>query len=173
MQRRKFLIQSSSIAGALLLSAGRSALAHPVNRDLNLTALDKSHKQWHNLVTRREFYILFEEGTEPSGSSALNNVKEEGTFICAACYLPLFESETKYESYTGWPSFYQPITGRVDTSIDLKLIWPRTEYHCVRCGGHQGHLFDDGPKPTGLRYCNNGLALKFVSVDKALPPLRS
>ena len=105
-------------------------------------------------------------------SSHLNYIKKKGTFICSACYLPLFESETKYDSGTGWPSFYKPIEGRVDTKLDLKLIWPRTEYHCKRCGGHQGHVFEDGPEPTGLRYCNNGLALKFIPTDKPLPELR-
>ncbi len=172
MQRRQFLLQAGGVAGALMI-IGPGVLAHPVNKELNLSTLDKSDKQWRKLVSHREFHILFEDGTEPAGSSPLNKVKQEGTFICAACYLPLFESETKYESYTGWPSFYQPIEGRVDTSLDLKLIWPRTEYHCVRCGGHQGHVFEDGPAPTGLRYCNNGLALKFIPVDKPLPELRA
>jgi len=92
----------------------------------------------------------------------LNNEKRKGTFVCAGCELPLFESKTKYDSGTGWPSFYQGIAGRVETTVDQKLIYPRTEYHCARCGGHQGHVFDDGPKPTGLRYCNNGVALKFI-----------
>ena len=107
------------------------------------------------------------------GSSPLNHVKEDGTFICAACYLPLFEFDKKYESGTGWPSFYDAIAGRVGTKLDLKLIWPRKEYHCIRCGGHQGHIFEDGPQPTGLRYCNNGLALKFIPVDQPLPELRA
>ncbi len=171
MQRRQFLLKAGGVASALIV-LGPSILAHPVNKELNLTVLDKSDKEWRKLVSSREFHILFEDGTEPSGSSSLNKVKQEGTFICAACYLPLFESETKYESHTGWPSFYQPIVGRVETSLDLKLIWPRTEYHCIRCGGHQGHIFKDGPEPTGLRYCNNGLALKFIPVDKPLPKLR-
>ena len=172
MQRRQFILQAGGVTGALMV-LGPGILAHPVNKELNLTALDKSDKEWRKLLSSREFHILFEDGTEPSGSSPLNNVKQEGTFICAACYLPLFESETKYESYTGWPSFYQSIAGRVDTSLDLKLIWPRTEYHCIRCGGHQGHIFKDGPEPTGLRYCNNGLALQFIPVDKPLPELRA
>ncbi len=171
MQRRQFLFQAGSIAGSFLV-ASPALLAHTINNKLNLTRLDKSEEDWRKLVSKHEFHILFEEGTERAGSSPLNNVKEEGTFVCAACYLPLFESETKYDSGTGWPSFYQPIAGRVDTSLDLKLVWPRTEYHCIRCGGHQGHVFDDGPEPTGLRYCNNGLALKFIPEDKSLPELR-
>ncbi len=171
MQRRQFLFQAGGIAGVFLI-ASPALLAHAINKELNLTPLDKSEKDWHKLVSKQEFYILFDEGTERPNSSPLNKVKEAGTFICAACYLPLFESKTKYESGTGWPSFYQPIAGRVDTKIDLKLIWPRTEYHCIRCSGHQGHIFDDGPEPTGMRYCNNGLALKFIPDDKPLPELR-
>jgi peptide-methionine (R)-S-oxide reductase len=171
MQRRQFILQAGGVAGAFII-AGPNVFAHPINKELNLAPLDKSEKEWRNVVSKSEFHILFEEGTEPPGSSPLNKVKEDGTFICAACFLPLFESDTKYESGTGWPSFYRVIEGRVDTSVDLKLIWPRTEYHCIRCGGHQGHIFKDGPEPTGLRYCNNGLALKFIPVDKPLPELR-
>ncbi|MCG8378543.1 MAG: peptide-methionine (R)-S-oxide reductase MsrB [Proteobacteria bacterium] len=151
---------------------GPQVFAHEVNKQLNITPLKKSDKEWRKLVSGRQFDILFEEGTEPPGSSPLDKIYNEGTYICAACYLPLFESETKYDSGTGWPSFYQPIAGRVGTKLDLKLIWPRTEYHCVRCGGHQGHVFEDGPEPTGLRYCNNGLALNFIPADQSLPELR-
>jgi len=103
----------------------------------------------------------------------LNDEKRPGTFVCAACNLALFDAATKYESGTGWPSFYQPIEGRVETKRDWKLILPRTEYHCSRCEGHQGHLFGDGPAPTGQRYCNNGVALKFVPEGRRLPPLRT
>jgi peptide-methionine (R)-S-oxide reductase len=109
--------------------------------------------------------VLREEATERAGTSPLNSEKRNGHFACAGCDLPLFLSSAKYESGTGWPSFYAAIAGRVETRTDLKLILPRTEYHCARCGGHQGHVFDDGPKPTGLRYCNNGVALKFVRVS--------
>lgn len=171
MKRRQFIFQVGGLTGALLLT-GPAVLAHPINKNLNVTQLKKSDKEWSKLVTKDEFYILFEEGTEPAGSSSLNHVKEKGTFVCAACFLPLFESETKYESGTGWPSFFRPIEGRVDTKLDLKLILPRTEYHCIRCGGHQGHVFEDGPEPTGLRYCNNGLAIKFIPENESLPALR-
>lgn len=171
MKRRQFLLQATGITGALL-AGSHGLLAHPINLDVDLTPLDKPDNEWTKLISTQEFHILFEEGTEPAGSSPLNHVKEKGTFICAACFLPIFESETKYESGTGWPSFFRPIKGRVDTKIDLKLFWPRTEYHCIRCGGHQGHVFDDGPEPTGLRYCNNGLALKFIPENKPLPALR-
>ena len=114
----------------------------------------------------------FKEATEPAGTSSLNQEKREGTFICAACYLPLFESSAKYESGTGWPSFFQPVLGHLETKTDFKLILPRTEYHCARCGGHQGHVFKDGPQPTGQRYCNNGVALEFIPSGDPLPDLQ-
>ena len=171
MKRRQFLLQTGGLFGSLMV-CGPQLLAHPIDKDLTFSPLDKKDDEWRAVLSRAEFNILFEEGTEPPGSSPLNHVKEKGTFVCAACYLPLFESETKYESGTGWPSFYQAIEGLVGTKLDLKLIWPRTEYHCARCGGHQGHVFEDGPQPTGLRYCNNGLAIKFVPANQSLPELR-
>ena len=106
--------------------------------------------------------VLFEERTEPAFSSPLDKEKRQGTYVCAACYLPLFSSKAKFDSGTGWPSFYEPIKGRLATKRDYWLVVPRTEYHCIRCGGHQGHVFNDGPPPTGQRWCNNGVALKFV-----------
>ena len=135
--------------------------------------IKKPDVEWRELLSQESYAVLFREGTEPPGSSALNAEKREGTFICAACNQPLFESSTKYESGTGWPSFFDPIPGRVGTKTDFKLILPRTEYHCGRCGGHQGHVFKDGPEPTGQRYCNNGVALRFVPAGEELPPLRS
>ena len=135
--------------------------------------IKKPDVEWRELLSQESYAVLFREGTEPPGSSALNAEKREGTFICAACNQPLFESSTKYESGTGWPSFFDPIPGRVGTKTDFKLILPRTEYHCGRCGGHQGHVFKDGPQPTGQRYCNNGVALRFVPAGEELPPLRS
>ena len=124
----------------------------------NLTAAE-----WEGRLTDLEFYVLREEGTERPGTSPLNNEKREGTFVCAGCALPLFKSETKYDSGTGWPSFFQPIDDAVETKVDRKLFMARTEYHCSRCGGNQGHVFKDGPRPTGLRYCNNGVALNFIA----------
>ena len=132
----------------------------------------KSHSAWRDLVAPEAYGVLFEEGTERPGSSALNTEKRPGTFVCAACHTPLFIADAKYESGTGWPSFFRPIEGNVETKRDFKLLLPRTEYHCVRCGGHQGHVFGDGPAPTGQRYCNNGVALRFVPEGEPLPPVR-
>jgi len=121
-----------------------------------------SKDEWKSRLSPESYYILREEGTERAFSSELNNEKRKGVFHCAGCDLPLFLSDKKYDSGTGWPSFWDSIEGSVATKVDFKLIVPRTEYHCSRCGGHQGHVFSDGPLPTGKRYCNNGLALRFV-----------
>jgi peptide-methionine (R)-S-oxide reductase len=135
--------------------------------------LSTPRADWREILPPQCHQVLFEEGTEPPRSSPLNQEKRSGTFICAACHLPLFSSEAKFESGTGWPSFNQPFPGHIATKKDFKLIWPRTEYHCARCGGHQGHVFPDGPAPTGQRWCNNGVALVFVPEGKELPPLRA
>jgi peptide-methionine (R)-S-oxide reductase len=127
--------------------------------------------QWKQLLPAESYRVLFEEATERAGTSPLNQEKRAGTFVCAACHQPLFDAGTKFESGTGWPSFWQPLPGAVATKRDFLLFWPRTEYHCARCGGHQGHVFDDGPEPTGQRYCNNGVALRFVPDGEPLPEL--
>lgn len=134
--------------------------------------LNKPATEWRETLAPEQYEVLFKEGTERPFSHELNGEKREGTFICAACRLPLFSSQAKFDSGTGWPSFTSPIEGHVEKKTDFKLIVPRTEYHCARCGGHQGHVFNDGPRPTGQRWCNNGFALEFVPDGEPLPDLR-
>jgi peptide-methionine (R)-S-oxide reductase len=155
---------SAWLAATGLLGTARAAPPMP---------LKKSEQEWKKLLSPAAYDVLFEHGTERSGSSAFNAEKRAGTYVCAACFLPLFDAAHKYESGTGWPSFWQALPDAVATSRDFKLILPRTEYHCVRCGGHQGHVFDDGPPPSGKRFCNNGVALAFVAQGQPLPALRT
>ena len=166
MTRKRFLTMLLGVIVAPFLGPVRA-----VGR--SIAKLDKPLSEWRRLLPNAAYAVLFEEATEPPRSSPLNQEKRPGTFICAACYLPLFDSATKYESRTGWPSFSAPIEGRLATKRDWKLIFPRTEYHCIRCGGHQGHLFKDGPPPTGQRWCNNGVALNFVPAGEPMPALRT
>jgi len=138
-----------------------------------VSKLEKSKAEWRKLLSTEAYAVLFEERTEAPFTSPLDREKRQGIYVCAACSLPLFSSNAKFDSGTGWPSFSQPLEGRVATKRDYWLILPRTEYHCIRCGGHQGHVFDDGPPPTGQRWCNNGVALKFVAEGEPLPQLRT
>jgi len=123
-------------------------------------------EEWRRRLSPEQYYVLRAHGTERAGSSPLDREKRVGTFVCAGCDLPLFSSETKFDSGTGWPSFYAPLEDAIGTSEDRSLFVTRTEVHCRRCGGHLGHVFEDGPPPTGLRYCMNGVALKFVPEDQ-------
>lgn len=160
MDRRTFLFG--------MLGAGLSMLAAPRLRAAErkvgsmVEKIVKTDAEWRQLLTPEQYEVLRQEGTEPPFSSPLNKEYRKGVYACAGCGLELFTSDTKFDSGTGWPSFYAPIAGHVETKRDFKLILPRTEYHCVRCGGHQGHVFDDGPPPTGQRWCNNGVALSFI-----------
>ena len=174
MQRRDWLKQALIVAGGVVapLRASAASLARSAP-DEKIARLEKPKSEWRKLLKREEYDVLFEEATEPPFTSPLNKEKRQGSYVCAACYLPVFGSKAKYDSGTGWPSFFEPLEGRLATKRDFKMIRPRTEYHCVRCGGHQGHVFDDGPKPTGQRWCNNGVALRFVPEGEALPTLRT
>jgi peptide-methionine (R)-S-oxide reductase len=183
MKRRRFLILTAAAGttamplllpqGRVLAAAGgqsleaiennwRSLLPKGADVALSTESISKPEAEWQAQLGPKAYDVLFEEGTEPPFSSPLNDEKRAGVFVCAACSLPLFTSEMKYDSGTGWPSFFTHIAEHLDTKTDFKLIWPRTEYHCVKCGGHQGHVFKDGPEPTGRRWCNNGVALRFI-----------
>lgn len=171
MNKRKFLKRLVGIATIPVAALGyRSLMASDSGKvpvaaseadSSGLERIELSAAQWKEKLTPMQYKVLRKAGTERPYSSELNDEKRQGLYACAGCDLPLFQSDTKFDSGTGWPSFFDAIPNHVATSVDYKLIYPRTEYHCARCGGHQGHVFKDGPKPTGLRYCNNGVALSF------------
>lgn len=160
MDRRYFIKLAAGGTGALALLR----FIEPENAVAadQIGKIIKSDAQWKKLLTPEQYGVLREEGTEPPFSSPLDHEKRNGIFACVACGLELFPSRYKFDSGTGWPSFFDVLPGHVETRTDFKLALPRTEYHCARCGGHHGHVFNDGPPPTGLRYCNNGVALKFT-----------
>jgi peptide-methionine (R)-S-oxide reductase len=162
MNRRTLLLASLipiGTASALFFSSKKSASNAKTASKFEVT---KTEAQWRSILTPSQFEVLRKEGTERAGSSPLTEEHRKGKFVCAGCNLALFTSETKFESGTGWPSFYDPIANAVKTSVDSSFGATRTEVHCRRCGGHLGHVFEDGPKPTGLRYCMNGVAMKFI-----------
>jgi peptide-methionine (R)-S-oxide reductase len=169
--RRAFLALLGALAPAAWTAAARAGEgetgASPIER------LELPRERWRELLPAEAYAVLFEESTERPFTSALLHEERAGSYLCAACFLPLFRSEARFDSGTGWPSFSAALAGRLGTRRDFGLLLPRTEYHCIRCGGHQGHVFGDGPPPTGQRYCNNGVALRFAADGEPLPALRS
>jgi len=153
MKKRKFI--KLFTLGLLSLFIFPSAFAKKIKKVI------KTNKEWKQILTAEQYFILREEGTEPPFSSSLNNEKREGEYLCAGCETPLFSSKMKYDSETGWPSFFDHYPNVINTKIDFKMIIPRTEYHCAVCEGHHGQVFNDGPQPTGKRYCNNGDSFTF------------
>jgi peptide-methionine (R)-S-oxide reductase len=166
MLNRRNLITAGAVASLGLLAGLRARRGNAASPEK--FEIEKTDAEWKRILTPAQYHVLREHGTERPYSSPLNNEHRKGTFACAGCDLPLYSSEAKFDSGTGWPSFYQPLPNAIGTSVDKSFFMTRTEVHCRRCGGHLGHVFDDGPKPTGLRYCMNGVALKFVPT--APPP---
>jgi peptide-methionine (R)-S-oxide reductase len=159
MTRREILLGTAgTVAMFSLLKWGSASDAAPATK----FEIEKSDEEWRRLLTSAQYDVLRKHGTERPFTSPLDKEKRKGTFACAGCDLPLFSSDTKFDSRTGWPSFWQPLPDAIGTSTDRSFLMTRTEVHCRRCGGHLGHVFEDGPKPTGLRYCMNGVALKFT-----------
>ncbi|MEM7358105.1 MAG: peptide-methionine (R)-S-oxide reductase MsrB [Pseudomonadota bacterium] len=173
MKRRTLLsLGLLASAAAIPFVGSRNNVAKAMKKELQLDSrpekvepFELDDVEWRMRLNEEAYYVLRKEGTERPFTSELNDEKRAGTYACAGCNLALFDSDKKFDSGTGWPSFWQPIEEHINTKRDFKLVLPRTEYHCARCGGHQGHVFKDGPPPTGLRYCNNGVALKFIPND--------
>ena len=161
MINRRILLKTGA-AVSILAVTNRVVEAQTMTTTATIDYRNLSDMDWRQRLTANQYMILRQHGTERAGSSPLNKEKRKGTFACAGCDLPLFSSDTKFESGTGWPSFYQPLPNAVETKSDRSYFMTRTEVHCARCLGHLGHVFDDGPPPTGLRYCMNGAAMKFV-----------
>lgn len=185
LHRRQLLVGGLALVGAIPLthyvlkkkdSVAASDLQNTIYPEDSMASskqqsetfeITKSDAEWRAELTPEEFHVLREHGTERAGTSPLDKTYEAGTYICAGCDQPLFSSEAKFNSGTGWPSYYEPLDNSIETSTDRTLFMTRTEVHCSRCGGHLGHVFNDGPKPTGLRYCINGVALNFEPQDQA------
>jgi peptide-methionine (R)-S-oxide reductase len=163
--RRQFLTFAAvtvGLAPVVAWFARPSALTTTATSGAETFPVTKTDAEWRAILTRDQYRVLRDHDTEPAGTSALNHEKRKGTFVCAGCGQPLYSSDTKFESGTGWPSFWKPLDGAIGTSVDRSFFMVRTEVHCARCGGHIGHVFPDGPKPTGLRYCMNGNAMTFI-----------
>jgi peptide-methionine (R)-S-oxide reductase len=170
LTRRNFGLAGIGLvaAAAGLKTASSHANEETMSTKTETFEITKTPEEWRKILTPEQFYVLREHGTERAGSSPLDKNYAAGTYDCAACDLPLFSSEAKFNSGTGWPSFFKPLDNAIGTSSDRSFFVTRTEVHCRRCGGHLGHVFEDGPPPTGLRYCMNGVALKFVpKADKS------
>ena len=161
--RRYFLEASAVIVGTAFLSQYFTRKSEVMTAAKNEFEIAKTEEEWRKSLTPEQFHVLRKHGTERAGTSPLDKQYGQGTYVCAGCDLPLFTSETKFNSGTGWPSFYAPIEGAIATSVDKSFFMTRVEVHCHRCGGHLGHVFNDGPAPTGKRYCMNGVALKFIA----------
>jgi peptide-methionine (R)-S-oxide reductase len=161
MKRRRFLLGGVGLAASVFIAS--RAFSRDPSDTTNSVKLIKTDAEWKKILTEEQYHVLREEGTERPLSSPLNHEKRKGTYVCVACDSPLFTSEMKFDSGTGWPSFFTSIPNALETKLDFKLLYPRTEYHCATCGGHQGHIFNDGPEPTGQRWCNNGVALRFIA----------
>jgi len=161
MLDRRHLLTGSAALFAVIINNNNGVAQIMATMTATIDFKKLSEDEWKKRLSPEAFYVLRKHGTERAGTSPLNREKRKGTFACAGCDLPLFSSETKYESGTGWPSFYKPLDNAVGTTSDRTFGMVRTEVHCRRCGGHLGHVFDDGPKPTGLRYCMDGFALVF------------
>jgi len=167
LTRRAFTLSSLAVVAAdwPIASLRADEKTVPTSKPKSQYEIEHTPEEWHRILTPEQFSVLREHGTEHAGSSPLDKNYAAGTYLCAGCELPLFSSETKFNSGTGWPSFYRPLPGAVGDSTDKSYFMTRTEIHCSRCGGHLGHVFKDGPPPTGLRFCMNGVALKFVPAD--------
>ncbi|MFO5529274.1 MAG: peptide-methionine (R)-S-oxide reductase MsrB [Cuspidothrix sp.] len=163
MDKRYFLQMSAVLLGASFFSQYINGSSESMATSNTEFAVTKTEEEWKSILTPEQFRVLRKHGTEPSHSSPLDKVYEPGTYVCAGCGQALFTSDTKYNSRTGWPSFFKPIEGAIATTVDRSFFMTRTEVHCSNCGGHLGHVFNDGPQPTGERYCMNGVSLQFIA----------
>ncbi|MFQ5356494.1 MAG: peptide-methionine (R)-S-oxide reductase MsrB [Mariprofundaceae bacterium] len=161
MNRRTFIVGLLGTSMAALLTPKLPFARNGKGSEM-IEKIHKTDEEWRRILTPEQYHVLRQEGTERPFTSPLNEEKRKGVYACAGCGLELFSSESKFDSGTGWPSFFTAMEAHVETKRDFRLILPRTEYHCARCQGHQGHIFNDGPKPSGQRWCNNGVALRFV-----------